>query len=310
MAPSLQARLLELLERAGATGIKQDDLERGLKESEPAGSSVDLVAMAEALNRLLKDGQALIGRLGNGELVYRRQSTQEATRFHGLSSEERLVLQLIEATANVGMWTRDIRLRSNLQQVQVPKILKTLESRKLIKAVKSVASKNKKMYMLFDLEPPHEPFYNDDHELDLEFIRVLQAQLAAYIDEAGRPLTLDECWRFIRSSRISNVELRHEDVQALVDALVHDAELEPVALPPPARAGAGKAAAGRAGGGGSAAAVVAYRPLHTTGAAGAFGAIPCAACPLVAQCQEGHQISPESCEYYNSWLEGVHAPDW
>jgi hypothetical protein len=47
-------------------------------------------------------------------------------------------------------------------QVHIPKILKTLEARKLIKAVKSVASKNKKMYMLYDLEPPHEPFYTDD----------------------------------------------------------------------------------------------------------------------------------------------------
>lgn len=38
-----------------------------------------------------------------------------------------------------GIWTRDLKLRSNLQQPQITKIIKTLEGRRLIKAVKSVA---------------------------------------------------------------------------------------------------------------------------------------------------------------------------
>lgn len=38
-----------------------------------------------------------------------------------------------------GIWIRDIRYKSNLQLAQVNKILKTLESKKLIKAIKSVA---------------------------------------------------------------------------------------------------------------------------------------------------------------------------
>jgi len=177
---SMQEQLLDLCEHAGGAGVKQDDLQRGLREA-ANGADVDLAAMADALNRMLKDGMLKIGKMADGTLVYKRQSTQEATLFHGLTSEERLVLQLIGTTGNNGMWTRDIRLRSNLQQVQVPKILKTLESRKLIKAVKSVASKNKKMYMLFDLEPPHEPFYNDDQELDQEFISVLQSQIVQFI---------------------------------------------------------------------------------------------------------------------------------
>jgi hypothetical protein len=39
----------------------------------------------------------------------------------------------------LGIWIRDIRYKSNLQLTQVNKILKTLESKKLIKAIKSVA---------------------------------------------------------------------------------------------------------------------------------------------------------------------------
>jgi len=309
---TLEARLIELCEAAGSGGVKQDDLLRGLQEKDGAA---DLNAMAGALNKMLKEGVLSIYKLADGTPVYRRQSTQEATRFQGLTSEERLVLQLIETSGNTGMWTRDIRLRSNLQQVQVPKILKTLETRRLIKAVKSVASKNKKMYMLYDLEPPHEPFYNEDQDLDLEFISVLQAHTLQYVASQGRACTLDECWRFIRSSRISNVELRHEDVQMLLDALVFDAKLEICTLRPGSAAAAaaggaagkapvGKATVGRASAGHGASAI-AYRPLHTTGAANVLPSIPCCNCTLTAVCQEGNEISPASCEYFTQWLEGV-----
>ena len=40
--------------------------------------------------------------------------------------------------------------------LQINKCLKSLEQRKLIKAVKSVASSNRKVYMLFELEPSRE----------------------------------------------------------------------------------------------------------------------------------------------------------
>ena len=38
-----------------------------------------------------------------------------------------------------GIWSRDIRFKSNLPLTEINKILKSLESKKLIKAVKSVA---------------------------------------------------------------------------------------------------------------------------------------------------------------------------
>lgn len=310
MAP-IQVQLLELFEGAGSNGLKQDDLQRGLSNA-LGGADVDLVAMADSLNKMLKEGLITVFRLTDGTLVYRRQSTQEATRFQGLTSEERLVLQLIESTGNSGMWTRDIRLRSNLQQVQIPKILKTLETRKLIKAVKSVASKNKKMYMLYDLEPPHEPFYNDDQELDIEFIQALQAALLQHVEQRGQPCTLEDCWKFIRTSRISMVELRHEDVQMILDALVFAAKLEQVQVHMPASRstalGAGAKGAGPRGGASASGSVKAYKSLHTTGVLNALALVPCSVCSLVASCQEAHQISPESCEYFTRWLEGVN--DW
>ncbi len=55
-----------------------------------------------------------------------------------------------------GIWTKDLKYRTNLQQLQITKILKTLEQRSLVKAVKSASNASRKVYMLFELEPAKE----------------------------------------------------------------------------------------------------------------------------------------------------------
>ena len=74
-------------------------------------------------------------------------------RFKGLSAEEVLVYQAVEAAGDVGVWTKDLRARTNLQQPAVARMLKALESRGLVKAVRSVASGSRKVYMLTGVEP-------------------------------------------------------------------------------------------------------------------------------------------------------------
>lgn len=49
-----------------------------------------------------------------------------------------------------------MKFHSNLQQPVITKILKALESRKLVKSVKSVTGGNRKVYMLYELEPSRE----------------------------------------------------------------------------------------------------------------------------------------------------------
>lgn len=61
------------------------------------------------------------------------------SNLKGVDNQEKLVYQVIESAGNKGIWTRDIRFKCNLMMTEVNRILKTLESKKLIKAVKSVA---------------------------------------------------------------------------------------------------------------------------------------------------------------------------
>lgn len=70
------------------------------------------------------------------------------------SSQLSLILPLISWVR--GVWTRDIKLSTNIPQHTLTKTLKILEQRNLIKSVRSVVSKSKKLYMLYDVVPAKE----------------------------------------------------------------------------------------------------------------------------------------------------------
>ncbi len=61
-------------------------------------------------------------------------------------------MQEVERSGNNGVWVRNVKLRTKLQQTQLNKVLKRLEARKLIKPVRSVAFKNRRMYMAYHLQ--------------------------------------------------------------------------------------------------------------------------------------------------------------
>ena len=75
-----------------------------------------------------------------------------------------------------GIWTRDIKTATNIPQMTLTKTLKILEQRSLIKSVRSVVSKSKKLYVLFDVVPAKSvtggPWYSDQ-EFDHEFVSEL-----------------------------------------------------------------------------------------------------------------------------------------
>lgn len=65
--------------------------------------------------------------------------------------EQLMIYQVIEKAGNKGIWTRDIKTATSVNQNTLTKTLKSLEGRHLIKTAKSVTSKSKKLYMLYEL---------------------------------------------------------------------------------------------------------------------------------------------------------------
>ena len=71
----------------------------------------------------------------------------------GLRQDSYKHMSMTVALWRAGIWIKDLRKRTGLNQTSVARYVKNLESRQLIKAVKSVNYANRKYYMLFELEP-------------------------------------------------------------------------------------------------------------------------------------------------------------
>jgi len=182
---------------------------------------------ADAINYLLKQQQLELHQR-DGALLFKYVVQEQAAKFKGLSSDELLVYQIIKASANIGIWTRDLKVKSNLQQNQVVKVLKVLESRKLVKAIKSVQNKNRKVYMDFDTEPAREVTggaWYTDNEFDNEYIEALQNTCRKFVNQR-KSGTIEEIRDYITENKISTVPLTSEDIKSIMNILVYDGELD------------------------------------------------------------------------------------
>ncbi|XP_046545138.1 DNA-directed RNA polymerase III subunit RPC6-like [Haliotis rubra] len=261
-----------------------------------------------AINRLLSTGRIDLLKSGS-KLVYRLKDPDAANQVKGADHQEKLVYQIIKEAGNKGIWIRDIRYKSNLLMTQLNKILKNLESKKLIKAVKSVAASKKKVYMLYNLEPDRTVTggaWYSDQDFEAEFVEVLNQQCYKYLDQKAaqaRESQIDpvaqkngafapskDVWKYISELGISKVQLSVEDIETILDTLIYDGKVERTLV----------AAQGTTGDSGQLRLYRAVKPIiQPTG----LVRIPCGTCPVFDQCHDGGIVSPQTCVYMKEWLD-------
>ncbi|XP_077574644.1 DNA-directed RNA polymerase III subunit RPC6 [Stigmatopora nigra] len=265
---------------------------------------------AAAINKLLSLGLLDLLRNSTG-LLYRLKDMQTASKMKGSDNQEKLVYQIIEDAANKGIWSRDIRFKSNLPLTEINKILKNLESKKLIKAVKSVAASKKKVYMLYNVQPDRSVTggaWYSDQDFESEFVEVLNQQCFKFLQgkaESARdgeqsPMlrrnasfaTSHQVWKYICELGISKVELSMEDIETILDTLVYDGKAEPDVMA--AKEGTVGSVDGR---------LKLYRAVEPVLAPAALVRTPCGLCPVFDDCHEGGEISPSTCVYLDQWLD-------
>eukprot|EP00882_Tetradesmus_deserticola_P019756 GHRQ01021292.1.p1 GENE.GHRQ01021292.1~~GHRQ01021292.1.p1 ORF type:complete len:263 (+),score=95.33 GHRQ01021292.1:88-876(+) len=192
---------------------------------------LDMQARVAALNKMLRSGKVQVFKQGQ-TLLYKAAQPQEI-RTKGLSAEELLVYQVIKQAGNTGVWTRDLKVRTNLAQPQVTKMLKALEGKSLIKSVKNVNNPSRKLYMLFELEPSREitgGAWYTDQQLDREFIEVLRETCFRLVERSESPhICLADIANFINAKGLARVELREEDILTIMETLIADGRSVPTA---------------------------------------------------------------------------------
>ena len=224
----LQAHFIALLsdpEHRGV-GVSNSALKRRF-----GGDSGSMTALAGVINRLTTRGRLTMSRAADGELIYSLVDEEQASKFEGFDIRARMVYQVIEKAGAMGIWTKDVRTQTNIQQHALNKIFKALEARQLIKPVKAVTAKAKKLYMLYDLQPDRSitggPWYSD-LDFDYEFISELKTFILHCVRRLnnGRGVTIEEIAEKMKEANVSRVVLSLEEVCQLVSTLAYDYQIE------------------------------------------------------------------------------------
>jgi DNA-directed RNA polymerase III subunit RPC6 len=267
---SLKDRLIGLLSST-QTGCSESTL-RGHFGSE-------YESIVPILNELLNSNRIQLFTQAAGDMIFKLIEEEKAMKMHGLTHEQILVYQEIEKVKNNAIWSGDIRKKLNMQTQSIDKTLKLLLNRGLIKLTRDVNRKNRKIYILFELEPAKEisggPWYTD-HEFDHEFVQVLSNSIVKYVKEHGL-MTAANIHDKVRKSGITNATISTEEFAQLLQTLVFDGRLEQAGLD-------------------------SYKVAKPVSVPNYLTASPCGLCPVITQCREGGVISPTSCEYFTAWL--------
>lgn len=264
----------------------------------PAGKN-DVETLGKTLNSLLGRRLLEIMQL-NGTLSYRAVAQNEARLMGDMHGDEAMIYGYIKDAGDEGIWSKHLKLRTNLHITVITRTLKLLESKSLVKSVTSVQYPTRRIYMLYDLTPSIEvsggPWFTDS-ELDVEFVQSLSNAIERYLKRKSKPEneelesiypsthsgfpTLQNIHDFLRGSKVTDVPLGIDDTRALLNVLIYDGKVE-------------KRADGTT-----------YKLVNTlidSSRNNAYTGIPCGQCPVFNLCQEGGVVSPEGCEYWQEWL--------
>lgn len=285
----LEEQVLHALSSAGEAGVTKSNLEASFGKE-------GMTKVIGILNQLLAESRLNVVDVGN-DLIFRLIAEQVASKLLGLQPEAMMVYQEIERAGNQGIWNRDIKNNTNIQQNLLSKALKELERRSLIKSVKSIHQKTKKIWMLYDLTPSTDitggPWYTDnefDHEFVNEIAKLVDQLIRTTWQERSEPTSLQAVDQHVKSSGVSQEALSTDHIREILQRLVFDCKIETVALTPDQqRQFKDKGPY--------------YRSVRKIHDYDHFTALPCGVCPVFTHCTPGGLISPETCQYFDPWLE-------
>lgn len=273
----LREELLELLQSG--------ESENGVSESSIKAHFGDQYErVVPVFNELLGANRIQLFKHSTGEMAFKLIAEDKAAKLVGLTHEQILVYQEIEKAKNSAIWSGDIRKKLNMQTQSIDKTLKLLLNRGLIKLTRDVNRKNRKIYILSELEPAKEisggPWYTD-HEFDIEFVKILSNSIVKIVKDLGVASAAVIQDR-VSKSGITLVSIGTDEFGLLLQTLVFDGRLETVRLPESGYKVCRPLTA----------------PLHLAEA-------PCGLCPVAKHCSVDSVISPLTCEYMSAWLAGA-----
>jgi len=230
----------------------------------------------------------------SGEVLWVKRNPEEARALEGATQEQLLVFQEVRKAGQKGIYKKDLKRSTGIVQGALTRALRSLETRKLVKAVKTIASKTMNLYVTYDVTPLREhtggPWY-EEQEFDSAFVEQVSSALRHLIQrkENDGGASLIELHQTLMDLQATKQELEISDLRSVLQTLywdgkieLHRQEMRPLTeftfdsirwqTPPPIRAN-----------------------QFTT-------ETPCGGCPVRDKCTPyGGVVSPMLCKYMDTW---------
>ncbi|VDO11091.1 unnamed protein product [Rodentolepis nana] len=207
---------------------------------------VPVTELLPVLNTMQKKGQLEVLVNADRTLSWQLRTIKNIEKIKSLTDlDEKLVYNCIRKNANDGATVRTIAVDTKIQQTKLPKILKSLIARKMIKELPVMAGNKQKIYLLYELEPSRtlaaNTLFAGESGVDVEFVSMLRTACLKYIGDKANTaskitdpfkrrnasyVTVEEIHNFIISTKLCTVPLLPADIKIVLDALYFGGELE------------------------------------------------------------------------------------
>ncbi|XP_014226127.1 probable DNA-directed RNA polymerase III subunit RPC6 [Trichogramma pretiosum] len=271
---------------------------KGILDEDVATIIPEIKQRVVIINDLLHKKFLTLFTLVNGKFLYKYREPVVGVKV--ADDQEKLVYELIEKAGNKGIWIREIRQKLNLTQAQTTKVLKSLEKKRIIKAIKPVGDSKKNFVMLYHLEPPSSVTggaWYQDQEFEGEFVNVLNEQCYRYLEKKrekaikedlgpiaeknGSFAPSTDVLKYISELGISKVKLKLEDLEMILHTLIYDGKVEKITT---------------SNGNNM------YRAVQPLVGFTGLMTSPCGVCPVRKDCSDIGTITPLTCQYFSDWL--------
>jgi len=213
----------------------------------------------------------------------------ETTRaiVKGLDEQPAIVYRIIQNAHREGIWTKLIKSRAGPAANRTfPKILKSLEQKKLIKSFKSISMKNKRLYILYELEPAEhhvgDIWYNSEGDFDEAFVQILIQAVSKHMKTVNY-VSLEQVRQYLTSTGIvKNNPLRESHIKTIMNTLMYDGLVESFMTPN-----------GETN----------YKMTRLVMPVNGLTLTPCGICAVKHLCGKTSQITPEKCVYLTQWTD-------
>lgn len=255
----------------------------------------------ECLNALNNSNRISILELSEG-MVFKYVSEKDALKIRELTKDEMATYEIIMQSGSNGITIFDLKQKLKIEKTQyINKILTKLSKKFLIKSLKVLNTRNKKIWIGFDVVPSQEitgDIWCNDQKIDNDLVTVFCEKCNKYIEDQ-KEVSRKEILFFAKSINLSQkfIDIKEENIQKILNILVFDGKIEPIFPINLDVKFLGNKYGLLLDKGHPQLDSIKYKKIREYNNNNIYKYLPCVACPSFNECKNNNVINPVECIY-------------